>query len=50
MMKTFLPLFFVKKTSIGLVSNYLSLAPLSYKIDLVKPLIHHAFKICTNWC
>ena len=25
-------------------------APLSYKIGLVKTLIHCAFKICSNWC
>ena len=38
------------KTAIGLFTNYLSFTPLSYKIGLVKTLIHRAFKICSNWC
>ena len=50
MVKTFLQLFFVKTTSIGLFTNYLSFTPLSYKIGLVKTLIHRDFKICSNWC
>ena len=41
---------FRKTTAIGLFTNYLSFAPLSYKIGLVKTLIHRAFKICSNWC
>ena len=41
---------FRKKTTIGLFTNYLSFTPLSYEIGLVKTLIHHAFKICSNWC
>ena len=40
---------FRKTTAIDLFTNYLSFAPLSYKIDLVKTLIHCAFKICSNW-
>ena len=38
-----------KKTAIGLFTNYLSFTPLSYKIGLVKTLIHRAFKIYSNW-
>ena len=34
----------------GLFANYLGFTPLSYKIGLVKTLIHRAFKICINWC
>ena len=41
---------FRKTTAIGLFTNYLSFAPLSYKIGLAKTLIHRAFKICSNWC
>ena len=41
---------FRKTTAIGLFTNYLSFTPLSYKIGLVKTLIHRAFKICSNWC
>ena len=36
---------FSKKATIDLFKNYLSFTPLSYKIDLVKTLIHRAFKI-----
>ena len=36
---------FSKKATIDLFKNYLSFTPLSYKIDLVKTLIHCAFKI-----
>ena len=50
MVKTFLQLFFVNKTAIGLFANYLSFIPLSYKVGLLKTLIHRAFKICSNWC
>ena len=50
MVKTFLQLFFLKKTTIGLFTNYLSFTPLFYKIGIVKTLIHSAFKICSNWC
>ena len=39
-----------KKTAIGLFTNYLSFTSLSYKIGLVKNLIHRAFKICSNCC
>ena len=49
MLRTFLQLFLVKKTAIGLFTNYLSFTPLSYKIGLVKTLIHRAFKIYSNW-
>ena len=50
MVKTFLQLFSLKKTTIGLFTNYLSFTPLFYKIGIVKTLIHSAFKICSNWC
>ena len=39
---------FCKTTTIGLFTNYLSFTPLSYKIGLVKTLIHRTFKICRN--
>ena len=41
---------FCKTTAIGLFTSYLSFTPLSYKIGLVKTLIHRAFKICSKWC
>ena len=41
---------FRKTATIGLFTNYLSFTALSYKIGLVKTLIHRAFKICSNWC
>ena len=41
---------FRKTTAIALFTNYLSFTPLTYKIGLVKTLIHRAFKICSNWC
>ena len=41
---------FCKKTTIDLFTNYLSFTPLSYKIGLVKTLIHRAFKIYSSWC
>ena len=34
----------------GLFTNYLRFTPLSYKIGVIKSLIHRAFKICSNWC
>ena len=39
---------FCKTTTIGLFTYYLSFTPLSYKIGLVKTLIHRTFKICRN--
>ena len=39
---------FCKTTAIGLFTNYLSFTPLSYKIGLVKTLIHRTFKICRS--
>ena len=50
MVRTFLHLFFVKKTAIGLFTDYLNFTPLFYKTGLVKTLIHCAFKICSYWC
>ena len=38
-----------KKHSIGLYTNYLSFTPFSYKIGLVKTLLHRAFVISSNW-
>ena len=46
MVKTFVK----KKTAIDLHTYHLSFTPLSYKVGLVKTLIHHDFKICSNWC
>ena len=36
---------YMKKTSIGLFTPYNSFTPFSYKIGLIKCLIHSAFKI-----
>ena len=40
---------FHKKTYSGLLTNYLSFIPMSYKLALLKTLIHRTFKICNNW-
>ena len=41
---------FRKTKATVLFTNYLGFTLLSYKIGLVKTLIHCAFKICSNWC
>ena len=38
-----------KKHSVGLYTNYLVFMPFSYKIGLVKILLHRAFVISSNW-
>ena len=48
-MITFVLVSFVKKTSIGLYSNFTSFTPFSYKIGLIKTLLHHGFKISSSW-
>ena len=45
----FLTSFYRKKHSIGLYTNYLSFTPFSYKVGLVKTLLHRAFFISSNW-
>ena len=40
---------FRKKTFTGLLTNYLSFAPLSYKIGLIRTLIDRDFKINNTW-
>ena len=45
----FLSSIYRKKRSIGLYTNYLSFTPFSYKIGLVKTLLHRAFVISSNW-
>ena len=40
---------FRKKTSIGLYTNFTSFTPFSYKIGLIKTLLHRAFKISSSW-
>ena len=40
---------FRKKTSIGLYTNFTSFTPFSYKIGLIKTLLHHAFEISSSW-
>ena len=40
---------FRKKTFTGLLTNYLSFAPLSYKIGLIRTLIARVFKINNTW-
>ena len=38
-----------KKHSVGLYTNYLVFMPFSYKVGLVKILLHRAFVISSNW-
>ena len=40
---------FHKKTYSGLLTNYLSFTPLTYKLALLKTLIHRTFRICNTW-
>ena len=40
---------FVKKTSVGLYTNFTSFTPFSYKIRLIKTLLHCAFEISSSW-
>ena len=40
---------FCKKTSVGLYTNFTSFAPFSYKIGLIKTLLHCAFKVSSSW-
>ena len=39
---------FRKKTSIGLYTNFTSFTPFSYKIGLIKTLLHRAFEISSS--
>ena len=48
-MITFVLVSFVKKTSIRLYSNFTSFTPFSYKIGLIKTLLHHGFEISSSW-
>ena len=36
-------------TSIGLYANFVSFTPYSYKIGLIKTLIHHTYEISSSW-
>ena len=45
----FLTSVFRKSTFTGLLLNFTSYTPLSYKLGLIKTLIHRAFKISYNW-
>lgn len=40
---------FCKKTFTGLLTNYFSFTPLSYKIGLIRKLIDRVFKINNTW-
>ena len=40
---------FRKKTYTGLLTNFLSYVPFTYKLALVKTLINRAYHICNNW-
>ena len=40
---------FCKKTAIGLFTNYLGFTPFSYKVRLVRTLLHCAFLISSSW-
>ena len=45
----FLASVYRRKHSIGSYTNYLSFTPFSYKIGLVKTLLHRPFVISSNW-
>ena len=38
-----------KKTFTGLLTSYLSFCPFTYKLGLIKTLIHRTFKINNTW-
>ena len=38
-----------KPSFTGLLTNFLSYVPSSYKLALIKTLIHRVFKICSSW-
>ena len=40
---------FRKEPAIGLFTNYLGFTPFSYKVGLVRTLLHHAFMISSSW-
>ena len=40
---------FRKETAIGLFTNYLGFTPFSYKVGLVRTLLHRAFMISSSW-
>ena len=48
-MITFVLVSFVKKTSIGLYTNFTSFTPFLYKIGLIKTLLQCAFEISSSW-
>ena len=45
----FCTIVFRKKISIGLYTNFTSFTPFSYKIGLIKTLLHRAFEISSSW-
>ena len=38
-----------KPTFTGLLTNFTSYIPLSYKLALIKTLVHRIFNICNTW-
>ena len=40
---------FRKEPGIGLFTNYLGFTPFSYKVGLVRTLLHRAFMISSSW-
>ena len=40
---------FRKETAIGLITNYLGFTPFSYKVELVRTLLHRAFMKSSSW-
>ena len=40
---------FLKDTAIGLFTNYLGFTPFSYKVGLVRTLLHCTFMISSSW-
>ena len=45
----FVSVSFTKKVLIGLYTNFISFTPFSYKIGLIKTLLHRAFQISSSW-
>ena len=47
--QSFFTSMFRKSTSIGLSTNFSSFTPFSYKIRLIKNLIHQTYAISSSW-
>ena len=49
MTKTYKLQFFIRKLNTGLLTNYFSFAPDSYKYGLIKTLINRMYRINSTW-